>query len=240
MTAKLPLLAAFAAPVFIHAVCLAQTRYEPTWESLDSRDTPEWWTDAKFGIVVHWGLYSVLAWSPKGENAEWYWHSLRPRDPNQRSLHEAVESFHLSAYGEAFGYEDFRDGFTAELFDPGSGGHSETQRGALCRAHFQAPRWLLPLAQRGSVGKLRSAVEQGGFGAATRPCRRTLGVGARRWPAHGVVLLDLGMVLSIVGDRLIGQTARAIPGYGDVSTIQGHHPPVSTERDFFGRGLGDG
>ena len=40
--------------------------YQPTWESLDSRPVPSWFGNAKFGIFIHWGLYSVHAWSPKG------------------------------------------------------------------------------------------------------------------------------------------------------------------------------
>ncbi|NQV34905.1 MAG: alpha-L-fucosidase, partial [Phycisphaeraceae bacterium] len=40
----------------------AKTRYEPTWESLDARKTPQWFTDAKFGVFICWGLYSVPAW----------------------------------------------------------------------------------------------------------------------------------------------------------------------------------
>jgi hypothetical protein len=36
----------------------AQT-YQPTWDSLDKRPTPTWFTDAKFGIFIHWGVYSV-------------------------------------------------------------------------------------------------------------------------------------------------------------------------------------
>ena len=33
--------------------------YQPTWESLDSRPAPSWYLDAKFGIFIHWGVYSV-------------------------------------------------------------------------------------------------------------------------------------------------------------------------------------
>lgn len=43
--------------------------YQPTWESLDSRPVPSWFGNAKFGIFIHWGLYSVPAWSPKGTYA---------------------------------------------------------------------------------------------------------------------------------------------------------------------------
>src|SRR4030088_1945820 len=56
-------------------------RFEPNWGSLDARPSPAWYTDAKFGIFIHWGLYSVPSYAPlhsKGETmyAEWYWNSL--------------------------------------------------------------------------------------------------------------------------------------------------------------------
>jgi alpha-L-fucosidase len=41
----------------------AQT-YEPTWDSVDKRPTPAWFSDAKFGIFIHWGAYSVPAYAP--------------------------------------------------------------------------------------------------------------------------------------------------------------------------------
>ena len=43
-------------------------KYEPTWESLDSRPTPIWYDNAKFGIFMHWGPYSV-----PGIVSEWFW-----------------------------------------------------------------------------------------------------------------------------------------------------------------------
>lgn len=49
-----------------------QKVYTPDWKSLDKRPIPTWFQDAKFGIFIHWGLYSVPAWSPKGTYAEWY------------------------------------------------------------------------------------------------------------------------------------------------------------------------
>ena len=95
--------------------------YEATWESLDSRATPGWFQDAKFGIFIHWGLYSVPAWSPKGTYAEWYWHAkdgLPRKHAAAVARSEAVKEFHSRVYGEDFGYEDFRPLFTCELFNP--------------------------------------------------------------------------------------------------------------------------
>ena len=43
----------------------AQTRFEPKWASLDKRPCPPWFSDAKFGIFIHWGVYAVPG------HAEW-------------------------------------------------------------------------------------------------------------------------------------------------------------------------
>ena len=64
-------------------------RYNDSWASLDSRPLPEWFDDAKFGIFIHWGVYSVPSWSPVGEYAEWYWDRLRNQDDN-----EVTAAFH--------------------------------------------------------------------------------------------------------------------------------------------------
>ena len=86
--------------------------YEPNWSSLDSRPTPEWFKDAKFGIFIHWGLYSVPAWGPKGSYAEWYLNGLNNGDTARLRYHE-------KNYGKDFPYRDFIDYFDAAKFDPG-------------------------------------------------------------------------------------------------------------------------
>src|SRR2546422_6443390 len=54
----------------------AQTTYQPTWDSLDKRPTPPWYTDSKFGIFIHWGVYSVPSFARVGQYSEWYWNTL--------------------------------------------------------------------------------------------------------------------------------------------------------------------
>ena len=46
---------------------IARGPYQDTWESLSSYTVPEWYRDAKFGIFLHWGIYSVPAFAN-----EWY------------------------------------------------------------------------------------------------------------------------------------------------------------------------
>ncbi len=83
--------------------------YENNWESLNSRPVPEWFSDAKFGIFIHWGLYSVPAYTKKGDYAEWYMRQIENEGE--------VLDFHKRVYGDNAKYEDFVRGFTAELFD---------------------------------------------------------------------------------------------------------------------------
>lgn len=93
------------------------TPYTPTWDSLDSRPMPQWYNQAKFGIFIHWGVYSVPAWRPLSKEryasyAEWYYATVIGDDEF------GGDAFHRSTYGEHFEYRDFAPMFKAELFDP--------------------------------------------------------------------------------------------------------------------------
>lgn len=97
----------------------AQVKYEANWESLDKRPTPEWFENAKFGIFIHWGLYSVPSWAPNtgepySDYAEWYWYRLNPADEDG----EAFRAYHKEMYGDKFKYQDFVSGFKGEMFNP--------------------------------------------------------------------------------------------------------------------------
>ena len=76
-------------------------------ESLQHYQTPEWFRDAKFGIYLHWGAYSVA------ERGEWYARKLYIED-------EDDYRHHLKTYGHPseFGYADFIPLWKAEKFDP--------------------------------------------------------------------------------------------------------------------------
>src|SRR6202158_5693327 len=90
----------------------AQARpYEPTWDSIDKRPSPQWFDDAKFGIFIHWGVYSVPAYAPPAtQYAEWYWnHMQSPSNP--------VYRYHAEMLGESFAYVDFIPQFQAEEVD---------------------------------------------------------------------------------------------------------------------------
>ncbi|MFF2509280.1 alpha-L-fucosidase [Streptomyces sp. NPDC058067] len=87
---------------------------------------PKWYADAKIGVFIHWGIYSVPAWGTPLEPgahtpvelefvhhpyAEWYANTVRiPSSPTRR--------FHESTYGVGTSYEDLADRWTTERFDP--------------------------------------------------------------------------------------------------------------------------
>src|SRR5439155_205784 len=107
----------------LSALSLAQN-YEPTWDSVDKRPTPAWFGDAKFGIFIHWGTYSVPAYAPvlpgKLAYAEWYWNALTNgrSNPKADELQKGTWAFHQKVYGADFPYQNFAPQFKAELFDP--------------------------------------------------------------------------------------------------------------------------
>jgi alpha-L-fucosidase len=107
---------------FIYAIVSAQTIYKPEWESLDTRPVPAWFADAKFGIFIHWGLYSVPSWATNSNAdgfgsgyAEWYWERL---NNTRLNIHKEFTDFHAKNYGPQFRYQDFAALFKAELYDP--------------------------------------------------------------------------------------------------------------------------
>lgn len=97
-------------------------RYLPTWNSLRTHPTPQWFRDAKFGIYAHWGIYSVPAHGPNGT---WYPHHMYFEGTPQYE-------YHVKTYGHPskFGYKDFIPMFTAEKFDPDEWAELFKQAGA--------------------------------------------------------------------------------------------------------------
>jgi alpha-L-fucosidase len=82
--------------------------FRPDWDSLKAFRVPDWYLDGKFGIFIHWGVYSVPAFG-----SEWY--------PRQMYLRGSAEfKHHLETYGPQakFGYKDFIPRFKAEKYDP--------------------------------------------------------------------------------------------------------------------------
>ena len=59
--------------------CLA--RYDPSWPSLDTRPPPAWYDEAKLGVFMHWGPYSV-----PGVVSEWFWFYWKRNNPHMASM----------------------------------------------------------------------------------------------------------------------------------------------------------
>jgi alpha-L-fucosidase len=148
-------------------------KFKPSWESLKRYTVPEWYLDAKFGIFIHWGVYSVPAFGN-----EWY-----PRHMYDRGRPEFQH--HVATYGPhtQFGYKDFIPQLTGARFDPAAWAELFRKAGA---------RYVVPVAEhhdgfamydssfsswnalqmgphRDVIGELAAAIRQQGlvFGCAT-------------------------------------------------------------------------
>ena len=117
------------------------TPYEANWESIGQYQIPDWFSDAKFGIFIHWGVYSVPAYG-----SEWYprrmYESEVVRNARGEVQHSNTEihQYHLAKYGDPaeFGYKDFIPMFRAEKFDAGQWLDLFQQAGA---------RYIIPVAE---------------------------------------------------------------------------------------------
>jgi alpha-L-fucosidase len=106
---------------FSYFLLQAQT-WHANWESLDRRPVPGWYTDAKFGIFIHWGVYSVPGFSKKGQYAEWYQEGLNSGDTVRINYHKAK-------FGDLTYYQ-LADQFKAELYNPDEWARIIEQSGA--------------------------------------------------------------------------------------------------------------
>lgn len=87
------------------------TKYEPNWDSLESRPLPHWFDNAKVGIFIHWGVFSVPS-----VTSEWFWFDWNVPQHNEK-LHDDIVEFMKDNYKPTFTYQDFAKEFTAEFFN---------------------------------------------------------------------------------------------------------------------------
>ena len=80
--------------------------FKDDWESLSHYGIPDWYARAKFGLFIHWGVYSVPAF-----HNEWY-----SREMYQKG--SRTYAHHRKTYGRNFGYKDFIPQFKAEHYNP--------------------------------------------------------------------------------------------------------------------------
>lgn len=88
-------------------VLAQETRFESsTWEELRDRPYPVWFTDAKLGIFIHWGVYSVPAYSGPDDCAEWVCRGLQTGDSLRiRFMRDHYGDDSLAVPGESGGDE---------------------------------------------------------------------------------------------------------------------------------------
>ena len=87
---------------------IAAGPFRDDWQSLRAYQAPEWFRDAKFGIFIHWGVYSVA-----GFGSEWYSRNMYQQGSPDFAHHVATHGPQTQ-----FGYKDLIPKFTAEHFDP--------------------------------------------------------------------------------------------------------------------------
>ncbi len=152
---------------------IARGPFRASWDSLKKYEVPAWYQDAKFGIFIHWGLYSVPAFGN-----EWY--------PRQMYMQGSDEfKHHVATFGpqSKFGYKDFIPMFRAEKFDADAWAELFRKAGAryvvpVAEHHDGFPMYDCSFTEwsaakmgpkRDIVGELASAVRRKGmhFGASS-------------------------------------------------------------------------
>ena len=232
--------------------------WKPDWASLGKHPVPEWFQDAKFGIAVNWGLYSVPAWDLRKEPGHAAASRMYP-DAYPTWMYDlpSHREHHAKTWGKGFEYDDFFPLFTAENYDP-------EKLAALL--HDVGARYVLPFASTttGSPGGTRSGRDGTSSGWDRR---RTC---SRRWSRRcGKRNIKVGLYCPLeeyaqaaldadghIRAHLAGQQypARALVGRQSPahqrlysreglfqaihgSAAQGDDRPIRSRRDVAGRGM---
>lgn len=205
--------------------------FEPTWESVRTHKVPNWFDDAKLGIFLHWGLYSVPGWTPQVPDiqellltrgpkwmlrdnpyAEWYLNTMQIRgSPTQ--IH------HRETYGDGYPYDNFVD-----IFNDQSDGADLDSLAALCKEtgaryvvlttkHHEGFTLWPATTEHPVKGRYHSRRDLvGGLTDAVRSKGMRMGLyysGGYDWPFNGAVL-------SRPGDAILA--VPATPAYREYAT----------------------
>ena len=92
-----------------------QGKVEASWQSLNQRGYPQWFSDARLGIFVHWGLYSVPAYASKEGYAEWFYRGLMTGDQERKRIMSLYADTTLPVFQQ---YADLTKYWKAELWQP--------------------------------------------------------------------------------------------------------------------------
>jgi alpha-L-fucosidase len=148
---------------------VARGPFAPQWASLEKFQVPQWYVDGKFGIFIHWGVYSVPAFGN-----EWYPRNMyRPEDRTFRH--------HVDTWGPpwSFGYKDFIPLFKAEKFDARAWARLFKEAGA---------RYVVPVAEHHDGFPMYDCSFTDWCAAKMGPKRDIVGELAQAVRAEGLVL----------------------------------------------------
>lgn len=150
---------------------MSPSLFEPTWESLKRYQVPGWYENAKLGVFVHWGIYSVPAF-----DNEWY-------SRNMYQPGSVAFEHHRKTWGDQtiFGYKDFIPHFTGAHFDADAWLSLFKRAGA---------RYLVPVAEHHDGFAMYDSALNGWNAARMGPRRDVLGELKQAADAHG---LNLGV-----------------------------------------------
>lgn len=143
-------------------------KYKDTWESLQQYEVPEWYKKARFGIFIHWGVYSVPAFGNEWYSRDMYIQGSRAYE------------HHLKTYGKHkdFGYKDFIPMFKAEKFDPQEWIKLFKEAGA---------EYIMPVAEHHDGFQMYESVLSDWNSKKMGPCRDVLGELSEECRKEGLV-----------------------------------------------------
>jgi len=148
---------------------IARGPFDASDASLENYKCPAWYRNGKFGIFIHWGVYSVPAFGN-----EWY--------PRNMYVPETREfEHHVKTYGpqNKFGYKDFIPMFTAEKFDAAEWARLFRDAGA---------RFAVPVAEHHDGFAMYPSALNPWNSAAMGPRRDVVGELAAAFAQHDITL----------------------------------------------------
>ena len=147
---------------------IAAGKYKDTWESLSQHPAPKWFADGKFGIFIHWGIYSVPAFA-----SEWYSRNMYIQGSDEFK-------HHVETYGphKNFGYKDFIPMFKGERFNAEEWLSIFEDAGA---------KYVVPVAEHHDGFQMYKSELSRWNAAEMGPCRDVLGEISEAAKRHGIV-----------------------------------------------------
>lgn len=147
---------------------IANGKYKDTWESLSQYEVPQWYKNAKFGIFIHWGIYSVPAFG-----GEWYSRNMYIQGSREFEHHVKTYGAHKD-----FGYKDFIPMFKAEKYDSDEWAELFKNAGA---------EYVVPVAEHHDGFQMYKSDISHWNAYEMGPCRDTLGLLTDSVNARGMV-----------------------------------------------------